>query len=82
MSNLERIEAGLARAREAIWRAVHEKNQTSIYKEDEEVFIPKGSIYRNAHCFHQLSSKHNYPSMVDFLSVIFLFNCHYWGLTV
>ncbi|KAM1360821.1 hypothetical protein ACFX1X_026342 [Malus domestica] len=53
MSNLERIEAGLARAREAIWRAVHEKNQASNYKEDEEVFIPKGSIYRNAHCFHQ-----------------------------
>ncbi|TQD74116.1 hypothetical protein C1H46_040337 [Malus baccata] len=53
MSNLERIEADLGRAREAIRKAVHEKNQTSNYKENDDVIIPKGSVYRNAQSFHQ-----------------------------
>ncbi|CAN6681270.1 unnamed protein product [Malus baccata var. baccata] len=53
MSHLERIEADLGRAREAIRKAVHEKNQTSNYKENDDVIIPKGSVYRNAQSFHQ-----------------------------
>ncbi|KAM2447448.1 hypothetical protein PS1_017782 [Malus domestica] len=53
MSNLERIEADLGRAREAIRKAVHEKNQTSNYKGNDDVIIPKGSVYRNAQSFHQ-----------------------------
>lgn len=73
MSNLERIEADLGRAREAIRKAVHEKNHTSNYKENDDVIIPKGSVYRNAQSFYQLSSKHNYLSMVNFDSVMLNF---------
>ncbi|KAI5320649.1 hypothetical protein L3X38_040357 [Prunus dulcis] len=51
MSNLERIEADLARARDAIRKAVQAKNHSK--GNDDEGFIPTGSIYRNAHSFHQ-----------------------------
>ncbi|XVE63673.1 hypothetical protein DITRI_Ditri07aG0038500 [Diplodiscus trichospermus] len=50
-SNLERIEEDLARARAAIFRAVQLKNLTSEKKED--IFVPRGSIYRNPYAFYQ-----------------------------
>ncbi|XP_039019131.1 probable glycosyltransferase At5g20260 [Hibiscus syriacus] len=52
-SNLEKIEDDLAKARAAILRAVQLQNFTS---EKEEIFVPKGSIYRNAYAFYQLST--------------------------
>ena len=54
MSHVERIEEGLARAREAIRRAIQRRNYSS---EKEETFIPRGDVYRNPYAFHQLSSK-------------------------
>ena len=52
-SNSERIEEDLVRARAVILKAVHLHNFTS---EKEEIFIPRGSIYRNAYAFYQLST--------------------------
>ncbi|CAK7345354.1 unnamed protein product [Dovyalis caffra] len=49
-SSLERVEEGLAKAREAIQEAIRSKNYTSRKK---ETFIPKGSIYWNSYAFHQ-----------------------------
>ncbi|KAJ0031247.1 hypothetical protein Pint_13799 [Pistacia integerrima] len=51
-SRVKRIEADLARARDAIRRAVQLQNYTS---EKEEKFPPKRSVYKNAYAFHQLS---------------------------
>ncbi|KAL4319772.1 hypothetical protein GQ457_18G003710 [Hibiscus cannabinus] len=53
-SNPERIEEDLARARASILKAVRFRNSTS---ETEDIFVPKGSIYRNAYAFYQLSTK-------------------------
>lgn len=51
-SNLARIEADLVRARAAIREAI----RTRKYSSDKNgSFIPRGSIYRNAYAFHQLS---------------------------
>ncbi|KAK8660916.1 hypothetical protein V6N13_051822 [Hibiscus sabdariffa] len=49
-SNPERIEEDLARARASILKAVRFRNSTS---ETEDIFVPKGSIYRNAYAFYQ-----------------------------
>jgi xylogalacturonan beta-1,3-xylosyltransferase len=46
------IEAGLARARAAIYEAVRSHNSSS-YKEGS--YIPRGAMYRNHYAFHQLS---------------------------
>ncbi|XVF34581.1 hypothetical protein REPUB_Repub18cG0070900 [Reevesia pubescens] len=51
MSNSERIEEDLVRARAAILKAVQLQNFTSDHK--EEIFVPRGSIYRNGYAFYQ-----------------------------
>lgn len=51
-TSLRMIEASLAEARASIRNAVLWKNFTSQKK---ETYIPRGSIYRNAYAFHQLS---------------------------
>ncbi|XAR70994.1 Xylogalacturonan beta-1,3-xylosyltransferase [Bertholletia excelsa] len=49
-SKVERVERGLARAREAIKKAV----RTRRYQSDKvQIFIPRGSVYRNPFAFHQ-----------------------------
>ncbi|XP_042489851.1 probable glycosyltransferase At5g20260 isoform X2 [Macadamia integrifolia] len=48
--SLEKIEESLARARAAIRKAIISRNYTS---DKEELFIPRGSIYRNPYGFHQ-----------------------------
>ncbi|XP_021861108.2 probable glycosyltransferase At5g20260 [Spinacia oleracea] len=50
-SNLEKLEEGLARARAAIREAARTRNYT--LKEEVTTFIPRGSVYRNPHAFHQ-----------------------------
>lgn len=52
-SNTERIEEDLARARAAIRKAIVTKNFTS---DRNEIYIPRGSVYRNPYAFHQLSN--------------------------
>lgn len=50
--SLEKIENGLARARAAIRAAARRQS----YKlEGDEIFIPRGPVYRNPYAFHQLS---------------------------
>ncbi|KAJ4957611.1 hypothetical protein NE237_024722 [Protea cynaroides] len=48
--HIRRIEDSLARARAAIHQAIISRNYTS---DKEELFIPRGSIYRNPYEFHQ-----------------------------
>ncbi|XP_030529338.2 probable glycosyltransferase At5g20260 [Rhodamnia argentea] len=50
IGGLRRIEKDLAEARVAIRDAVRARNYSS---DNEETFVPKGSIYRNAYAFHQ-----------------------------
>ncbi|KAK7330052.1 hypothetical protein VNO77_24237 [Canavalia gladiata] len=50
LTNLEKIEEGLAQARASIKEAILSRNYTSAKR---EVFVPKGSIYWNPHAFHQ-----------------------------
>ncbi|KAB2621295.1 glycosyltransferase [Pyrus ussuriensis x Pyrus communis] len=45
-----KIEEELARARAAIREAIRTKNYTS---DRQEIYIPRGSIYRNPYAFHQ-----------------------------
>lgn len=49
------VEEGLAKARASIREAILSRNHSNSGKQED--FIPKGSIYRNPHAFHQLSSK-------------------------
>ncbi|XP_010533124.1 PREDICTED: xylogalacturonan beta-1,3-xylosyltransferase isoform X2 [Tarenaya hassleriana] len=49
-NNSEKIEEDLAKAREAIRRAISGQNITI---ETEESFVPKGSVYRNPVAFYQ-----------------------------
>ncbi|KAL6132435.1 hypothetical protein ACLB2K_064678 [Fragaria x ananassa] len=49
-SNTNKIEEQLARARAAIHKAVLTKNYTS---DRQEIYIPRGSVYRNPYSFHQ-----------------------------
>ncbi|KAF8015400.1 hypothetical protein BT93_H1032 [Corymbia citriodora subsp. variegata] len=65
--SLRRRENDLASARVAIREAVRARNYTS---DKEETFIPRGSIYRNAYAFHQLSSSPFSSCVHLFLSVL------------
>ncbi|KAI3862424.1 hypothetical protein MKX03_013667 [Papaver bracteatum] len=49
-TSAEKIEDDLARARDAIRRAILARNYTSNKVED---FIPTGTVYRNSYAFHQ-----------------------------
>lgn len=62
ISSSRGVEKDLARARAAIRDAVRARNYTS---DKEETFVPRGSIYRNAYAFHQLSLS-PFPSFVCF----------------
>ena len=57
-SGMKRIEEDLARARATIRKAIRTRNYTS--HDNEESFIPRGCIYRNAYAFHQLSCERLY----------------------
>ncbi|KAL2338419.1 hypothetical protein Fmac_012865 [Flemingia macrophylla] len=50
LTSLEKIEGGLARARASIQESILSRNYTST---NTQYFVPKGSIYRNPHSFHQ-----------------------------
>ncbi|KAK7330051.1 hypothetical protein VNO77_24236 [Canavalia gladiata] len=50
MTSLERIEESLARARKLIQEAIRSHNYKTAMKKS---FLPKASIYRNPHSFHQ-----------------------------
>lgn len=53
-TGFERIEDGLARARDAILRAIRSRNSSS-YKKGS--YVPRGVIYRNQYAFHQDGEK-------------------------
>ncbi|KAG6769312.1 hypothetical protein POTOM_024936 [Populus tomentosa] len=59
-TGFERIEDGLARARDAILRAIRSRNSSS-YKKGS--YIPRGVIYRNQYAFHQLSLEYRSLSL-------------------
>ena len=67
-SSAERIEEELAKARAAIRKAIITKNYTS---DGKEIYIPRGSVYRNPYAFHQLS-------FFFFFRLIILF--HYFSI--
>ncbi|OVA19724.1 Exostosin-like [Macleaya cordata] len=48
---LEKIEAGLARARDSILKAARNRNLTMTH--DDPDYVPQGAIYRNAYSFHR-----------------------------
>ncbi|XP_030441823.1 probable glycosyltransferase At3g07620 [Syzygium oleosum] len=50
-SRLERLEAGLSRARSAIREAALIRNLTSVHADAD--YVPRGPIYRNANAFHR-----------------------------
>ncbi|XP_026442701.1 probable glycosyltransferase At3g42180 [Papaver somniferum] len=50
LAGAEKIEDDLARARDAIRKAILTRNYTSNKAED---FIPTGTVYRNSYAFHQ-----------------------------
>lgn len=58
---LEKIEAGLARARSLIRKAAKNHNLT----QDDPDFVPQGTIYRNSNSFHRYR--------IQFLLLIFFF---------
>ncbi|KAI3410612.1 Exostosin domain-containing protein [Psidium guajava] len=49
-SSIERIEDDLAQARAAIRKAIQSRSYAS---DKEEIFIPRGNVYRNPYAFHQ-----------------------------
>ncbi|XP_021861107.2 probable glycosyltransferase At5g20260 isoform X2 [Spinacia oleracea] len=49
-SSLEKIEDGLARARSSIQEATRTR---SCKSEEEEIFVPRGPVYRNPYAFQQ-----------------------------
>uniref|UniRef100_A0A2C9VN30 Exostosin GT47 domain-containing protein n=1 Tax=Manihot esculenta TaxID=3983 RepID=A0A2C9VN30_MANES len=51
-SSLEKIEEGLAKARAAIAEAIRSRNCTSS-ENNNDTFIPRGSVYLNPLAFHQ-----------------------------
>ncbi|TKY54806.1 glycosyltransferase protein [Spatholobus suberectus] len=51
LTSLEKIEEDLVQARASIQESIRSRNYTSP---NTEPFVPKGSIYRNPHAFHQL----------------------------
>lgn len=61
-TRLDKVEEDLARARAAIRKAVQGRKYTS---DKVETFIPRGSAYRNAFAFHQLSSYSNSSPFFD-----------------
>ncbi|KAK3184583.1 hypothetical protein Dsin_031869 [Dipteronia sinensis] len=50
-SKLEKLEAGLARARSSIREAALIRNSTSTHRDSD--YVPRGSIYTNANAFHR-----------------------------
>lgn len=54
-TNLDRIEAGLRRARAAIKEPKHDGNQTHDrhYDQLDPDYVPEGPIYRNAKAFYR-----------------------------
>ncbi|KAJ6363260.1 hypothetical protein OIU78_003438 [Salix suchowensis] len=59
-TGFESIEDGLARARDAILRAIRSRNSSS-YKKGS--YIPRGVIYKNQYAFHQLSLELKFLSL-------------------
>ncbi|KAJ6699832.1 EXOSTOSIN HEPARAN SULFATE GLYCOSYLTRANSFERASE -RELATED [Salix purpurea] len=68
-TGFESIEDGLARARDAILRAIRSRNSSS-YKKGS--YIPRGVIYRNQDAFHQLSLELKFLSLHCACSNIFI----------
>ncbi|KAK2986426.1 hypothetical protein RJ640_011864 [Escallonia rubra] len=50
-SRLERLEASLAKARNAIKEAAQNRNMTSSHEDPD--YVPQGPVYRNANAFHR-----------------------------
>ncbi|RHN64005.1 putative xylogalacturonan beta-1,3-xylosyltransferase [Medicago truncatula] len=51
MSSLDRVEGSLSEARASIREAILSRNYSTSRRRD--VFVPRGSIYRNPYAFHQ-----------------------------
>ncbi|KAG4970763.1 hypothetical protein JHK85_037184 [Glycine max] len=69
LTSLEKIEESLAQARASIQESILSRNYTS---QRREIFVPKGSIYRNPHAFLQLSKLNS--KFLSHLQLIHLFN--------
>lgn len=68
-SGLEKMEEGLAKAREAIRDATRSRNYSSYKHQD---FVPRGVVYLNPYAFHQLRFFSNFFNLLYF---IILLNC-------
>lgn len=72
-SKLEKLEAGLVKARSAIKEAARNKNNTSIHEDPD--YVPQGSVYRNANGFHRYIPIQFLWKKIQVIYLVLLLSC-------